>query len=375
MNCAIFISDVGYGHMVRQRQIIFNLKKEFKNLKITIFHHKNLPILKKNFGKSLNYVNNFNNIKLYTTKNGFDKKKTSIIFNSWEKKTNIFLKKKEKSLKKFDFFISDLVPEISYYAKKNQKPCFSICHFTWDWFFKKLYKKNLRTTLLMKKYIKMSTKIYFPPLTFKEINNDYKKKKEVNFITNKLNKKRSQNFLRKPKKILIMNNGTGALTHCINKIILNLSSLGKYKFYISTTNVSKKIREKIKEIKNVFFINNSLKEMYSYISKVDLVVARGGYNTISECLILGKPSILSYEYLNPEVNENIKIMKKNFFCSTMTYKDWENKKFKKKIENFIQKNYYSILNNIIKKKFKNNGANQIVKDIKKELKLYDQNNR
>ena len=177
ISCAIFISDVGFGHMVRQRQIIIELKKKIKNINITIFHHKNLHILKKNFGKSLNYVKNFNNIKLYTKKNGFDKKKTSIIFNLWEKKINIFLKKKEKSLKKFDFFISDLVPEISYYAKINKKPCFSICHFTWDWFFKKLYKKNFKTTLLMKKYIKMSTKIYFPPLTFKEINNDYKKKK------------------------------------------------------------------------------------------------------------------------------------------------------------------------------------------------------
>ena len=75
MNCAIFISDVGFGHMVRQRQIIFNLKKEFKNLKITIYHQKNLSILKKSFGKSINYVNNFNNIKLRTAKNGFDKKK------------------------------------------------------------------------------------------------------------------------------------------------------------------------------------------------------------------------------------------------------------------------------------------------------------
>ena len=107
-----------------------------------------------------------------------------------------------------------------------------------------------------------------------------------------------------------MNNGTGALTNCINKIILNLSSLEKYKFYISTTNIPKKMKQKIKKIKNVFLISNSLKKMYSYISKVDLVIARGGYNTISECLVLGKPSILTYEYLNPEVNENIKIMKK-----------------------------------------------------------------
>ena len=114
--------------------------------------------------------------------------------------------------------------------------------------------------------------------------------------------------------------------------------------------------------------------MYSYISKVDVVVARGGYNTISECLVLRKPSILSYENLNPEVNENIKIMKKNILSSSMNFKDWEKVKFKKKIENFLKKDYYTILSNIIKKKFKNNGANQIVKDIKKELKLYDKNN-
>ncbi len=219
----------------------------------------------------------------------------------------------------------------------------------------------------------MSTKIYFPPFTFKEINNSYKKKKRVNFITNKLNMK-TRNLFKKPKKILIMNNGTGALTHSINKIILNLSSLKKYKFYISSSNISKKKEGKIKKIKNVFLINNSLKKMYSYISKVDVVVARGGYNTISECLVLRKPSILSYENLNPEVNENIKIMKKNILSSSMNFKDWEKVKFKKKIENFLKKDYYTILSNIIKKKFKNNGANQIVKDIKKELKLYDKNN-
>ena len=56
MKCAIFISDVGYGHMVRQRQIIFALLKEIKKLKITVFHKRNLPILKKTFGKKIKYI-------------------------------------------------------------------------------------------------------------------------------------------------------------------------------------------------------------------------------------------------------------------------------------------------------------------------------
>ena len=53
-------------------------------------------------------------------------------------------------------------------------------------------------------------------------------------------------FSKKPKKILIMNNGTGALTHSINKIILSLSSLKKYKFFISTTKISKERKKKLK---------------------------------------------------------------------------------------------------------------------------------
>ena len=61
INCAIFISDVGFGHMVRQRQIIFELKKKIKNINITIFHQKNLNVIKKTFGTKVNYINNFNN--------------------------------------------------------------------------------------------------------------------------------------------------------------------------------------------------------------------------------------------------------------------------------------------------------------------------
>lgn len=372
MNCAIFISDVGYGHMVRQRQIIISLKKEIKKIKITVFHKRNLSILKKTFGKKIKYVENFNGIKLHTTKSGFDNKKAISCLNKWGKRSNNFLLKNNKILNKFDFFVSDLVPEISFYAKQKNVPCFSICHFTWDWFFKKLIKKNSKTINLMEEYIKMSTKIYFPPLTFKRILSNYKRKKKVNFITNKIFFKKLTSQ-KKPSKILVMNNGTGALTYFINNVILSLSNIKKYKFFISTNNLSKFKKKKIKNIKNINLINSSLKEMYSYINKVDLVIARGGYNTISECLVLKKPSILSYEANNPEVKENVRIMKKNNLCSSMTYSDWSKDRFKKKIDSFLKREYNFILRNILKNKFKNDGSTQIVKDIKKELKKYGKN--
>lgn len=69
-------------------------------------------------------------------------------------KIKFFLKKNSKKLSQFDFFISDLVPEISNYAYKLGKPCFSVCHYTWDWFFKKLFKKKSQIYYDIKKIYK-----------------------------------------------------------------------------------------------------------------------------------------------------------------------------------------------------------------------------
>ncbi len=68
--CAIFISDVGFGHMVRQRQIIFELLKQFNKISITVFHMRNIQVLKKSFGNKIRYVKNFNNIALCKTPSG-----------------------------------------------------------------------------------------------------------------------------------------------------------------------------------------------------------------------------------------------------------------------------------------------------------------
>ena len=369
INCGIFISDVGFGHMIRQRQIINNLIKKFKNIDITIFHRKNLNILKKTFGKKINYVDKNNHICFLTTKDGFlNKKKAAKNLTTWFVNSKKFLSKKNKHLEKFDFFISDLVPEIIYYAKKNNKPCFSICHFTWDWFFQKILKKKNKQIKMLERYIKMSSKIYFPPFTFQEILKNYKKKKKVNFITNKIPFNKT-NIKKKPNKILIMTNGTGTLTNLINKIIPYLKNIKEYKFYISNELKNNDLK-KSNSMKNLVLIKSSLKNMYSYINKVDFVIARGGFNTISECLMLQKPSILSFEKYNPEVNANIKIMKKKKLCSSMTYDDWDKNIFHKKIEIFVKRDYHSILKNIKKNKFKNNGAKQIVDDIKKQMKGY-----
>ena len=48
LKCAVFISDEGFGHMVRQRAIISELIKKYPSIKITLFTSKNIFYLKEN---------------------------------------------------------------------------------------------------------------------------------------------------------------------------------------------------------------------------------------------------------------------------------------------------------------------------------------
>ena len=373
LKCAIFISDVGFGHMVRQRQIIVELFKQFKNISITVFHKKNLHILEKSFGKRINYVEHFNNIELKKKSSGLlDLERTKKVFKNWKKKSDIFLKKKSHSLSRFNFFISDLVPEISFYASKAHKPCFSICHYTWDWFFSKIFNKINEDIRLIAKYTNLSSKIYFPPLTHSTIIKNSENIKNVNFIANKIFKKK---ISRKKVKILIMNNGTEVLSTKIKNLIPELIKIKEYKFYISTSKLNKRLIKKISLCKNVHIIKNDLKNIYNYIPKVNYIIARGGYNTITECLLSKKPSLLAEEKFNPEISENLKSIKKIKFFEILKDGDWSPKRFKNRLIKFIfnQKNSLKYKKNSLQ--LKNDGAKTIVTDIKKCLKKYDKNNR
>ena len=59
---AIFISDDGFGHLVRQRVLINEILKLKEKVNITISTKNKIKYLKKDFGNKINYHKNFNNI-------------------------------------------------------------------------------------------------------------------------------------------------------------------------------------------------------------------------------------------------------------------------------------------------------------------------
>ena len=68
MKACIFISDEGYGHLVRQRAIIAELIKKKISVKV-VGSHK-IITLKEKFGNSIEYIISDNLIKTVKDQNG-----------------------------------------------------------------------------------------------------------------------------------------------------------------------------------------------------------------------------------------------------------------------------------------------------------------
>ena len=370
---AIFISDEGYGHSVRQKNIISVFLKYNPNIQFTIYNNKRLLFLKEYFGNKLNY--NYYPNTLHTIKkiNGeLDLQKTKKILINWPKKSNLSIKKLliDKDKLNFDIIISDLVPEAFKLAKILKIPSYGVARFSWDWFFFNTEFKRLKETKMIKESLKLADKIYFPTFVKKKVlSNDYFKYRETNLIFNKNFYKESTNEFFKSNnkyKCLIMDNGTRTNSNLIQETVKYLKNMKYIDFYISVDNFPDELKIYVAQQKNLIPIQG-LKNMHRLISYVDFLVARGGFNTITEILIFKKPALLIDEKKNPEIRANLGQMRKLSFCAIMKQSSF-GLNFEKKIIYFIKKQMKNIEINLKLRKIKYNGANQIIGDI---IKSYE----
>ena len=223
---------------------------------------------------------------------------------------------------------------------------------------------------MIKESLQLSDKIYFPTFVKKKIlSNDYFKFQETNLIFNKnIFKEGTNEFFQSTNtyKCLIMDNGTKTNSNLIQKTVKYLKNMQHIDFYISVDNFPDQLKLYIAQQKNLIPIQG-LKNMHRLIAYVDFLVARGGFNTITEILIFKKPALLIDEKNNPEIKANLDQMKKLNYCSIMKQSSFKFN-FQKKINYFIKKDMQNIKNNLKLKEIKANGANQIVKDI---IKSYE----
>lgn len=370
LNVGVFISSEGFGHSVRQKTLISEFIKLYPNSKFTIFNYKRLSFLKEFFGNEINFISFPDTLSTVKKKNGeLDLRKTKEILKTWpqnSKKNVDFLVSRGFN---FNLIISDLVPEAFRFAKIKNIPSFGLARFTWDWFFYNSKLKNLKSLSLISKDLKFANKIYFPTFTDEKIlSNHFSQTQTTNLILNK--KMFIENTFEFPKsnnryRCLIMDNGTKTNSELIKKTIPYLNQNKYIDFYIAVDNYNLSLKNYVVEQKNLVPVSG-LKNMHRLIEYVDFLVARGGFNTISEILVFKKPALLINEKNNPEIKKNLDQMKKLNYAAIMEQSSFK-KKFNSRIQYFLKKEIHLIQKTLNLRNFKPNGANQIVNDIIKTL--------
>tara|TARA_Y100000593_G_scaffold94742_1_gene195602 strand:+ start:439 stop:1515 length:1077 start_codon:yes stop_codon:yes gene_type:complete len=352
MRVKVYLSDDGFGHLVRQEAIIKQLI-ERANLDITIQTKNKVEVARQKFGNKVKYIKKFNNIETKKHITGYlNRRETKKYFIDYLANSQKFIEEEVKDFN-YDFVISDTVPEAHAIAKMNSVPSFGIFHFDWAWFCSKTFPDLEDTTRKMAEYYKQATQIYLPPLAPQDIIRTHKNiSTHVPFIINAFD---DVNFPKTGKKnVLIMDNGTSTLSEIIIRNFSTIEKMNDYHFFIP--------RRLAKQDGNNITRIDGLKNVHSHIPKVDIIVARAGYNTITESIITKVPALFVNEGKNPEVSHNIEAVCTSGLGSSMTVEQYKNN-FSEVFENFIIKDYNIIKKNLVARDFKSDGAKIIAEDI------------
>ncbi len=358
-NVSIYISDEGLGPIVRQQAIIEALRSRDTDISFTINTERHIEEAKKIISDA-SFTKKYNNIYWHKSDNGSpDTQTIKKAFTNYLDVSDQYI---AKELEHFnaDFIISDFVYESFEVASRKKIPAFGVAHFTWDWFFSKLSPPPLETAVLNRFYdfANKADVLFFPPFTPAEILKHYKKKiQQVPLIVRK--RTNSKKITDKNKfNVLLIDSGSGVLLKSIQKAISNLGALKDFHFYASSAFESK--------LENVTLIDKN--ELFiDYISQVDLVIGRAGFNTISECIAMRTPMLLLGEAMNPEMSENIMNIKKEGLGSFISLTQFT-EELTSLLPKFVSGEYNAIKENMKAHTMPINGAEVIAENILNRIK-------
>jgi hypothetical protein len=307
MKAAFFISDEGFGHSVRQSAIIVELIRQEPLLEIDIYAGNNTTFLINKLGTRVNYKpfdSYFGTKKLFD--GSLDVAGTIELlsrYNEFKIKHEIAL---NKILDEYDVVVSDFVPTVFEIAAKASVPTIGVAHFTWDWLLETLDPRIDGSIVnLYLNGIGYANKLIFPPATPNTMFDRYNSSqiKHCDFITSihaEENKKTEKSSTASQLKCLLMDNGTSNLKVKIQKIVDNISDNDDITFYAkgelgSHPNGCHK---------NIVWLESHM-DLHRLVSEADIIVARAGFNTVSEVFVFKKFAFLISEGFNPEVKYNL----------------------------------------------------------------------
>lgn len=304
MKCKVYASDEGFGPLVRESAVMEELRALDPSLEITFQTHKHLDdarwILN---GTVSHFLDRYNNVEWAKHPDGSpDIPGIRAAFADYEERSDAFIASELRAFD-YDFIISDFVSEAFRIGRSAGVPSFGVAHFTWDWFFSKLYPMPLENRLLDRftRFTRMADALFFPPFTPREILHQYAERaREVPLVVRKHEADIPDGVDSEKFKVMVIDSGSEVLRQHISTALERVPALDDFHFFVSA--------ELGVEGPNVTHIRS--KEMFiDHIPHVDLVIARAGFNTISECIAFRTPMLLVGEAMNPEMSENMMNLK------------------------------------------------------------------
>lgn len=338
MNVKVYASDEGFGHIVRQRAIIDELLK-LDHIGITLQTKNNLGVAREFFKDRVQYQERFNNLITVKSAGMLDVRATHELMQTHFTRFMKTMIDEVQEMHRYDMVISDLVPEAIAAAKISGKKAFAVCHHTWDWIFEKI-PALVKYVHLLEATTMEADAIFFPPLTPDETIEKYAKiAVKVPFIVYPFGPNDIPLDHSRPN-VLVLDSGTKVLAELIEKNKAGFARLTDYHF-ITIRDVNK---------------------VHNLIPHVDLVISRGGFNTITDCIAAKTPMLLIDEPDNPEIAHNLSRVSELGLCSTMKLNEYANN-FPATFLEFMQTQYEEVKHSIQNHHFKSNGAQKIAEEV------------
>lgn len=358
MKAKFYLSDEGFGHIVRQRAIIESLRELAPKTEIHLQTQRFIEFAKENVAADI-FHEKFNLMKWHKRETGIpDLSQIEKYYDNYLSMSDQYLKEEEAN-SVFDFYVSDFVYEAFDIAALHNKPSFGVAHFSWDWFFAKLYPPPLSRKVLRRFYsaAHKAKVLFFPPFTPPEILTHYKKNAmEIPFIIHSKSNRRLWPNSHGKIKILIMDSGAGLMKDRILKVFSNQNLKNDEWVFASSYDLG--IENAIKIPQNHLLVD--------YVHDADLIIGRPGFNTISECITMKTPMLLISEFMNPEMEHNISELNKRRLGAYLSLDDFEYK-LSASLKHFFDKEYENIKDTIMTYNTPSNGAQIVAETILNEI--------
>lgn len=355
MKSKIYLSDEGLGHLVRQRAIYDQMLALEPNLEATVQTGRFAEVARDMFA-SARLVRKFNNIEWARRTDGSpDLEAIRVFFSDYFERSVEFLEAERHDNRGLDFVISDFVYEAFPAACSRGIPSFGVAHFTWDWFFSSMRPSPVGARLLrrLREFAAQATALYFPPFTPRGI-----------LELNKLNARSVPFIVREIRarppapasgafRVLIMDSGANVLKSHIEQMLPQLSELPDMHFLLSGRY----------GLEGPNITNIPVDEFLSdHIPYVDLVITRGGFNTISECVAFRTPLLLIGEPHNPEIVNNIAAVERQKLGAFLPLDQFVDR-FRESLLRFIEDEYEIVRRQMRDHEHETNGARVVAADI------------